>query len=107
MLFVAFLYAPYTVHMLVRLVIKYLLVSILSSTTNNCFCTLMEIFPVYISFLLYFQKADDLWDILDVENSSFLPYAEFMRAFLGEMNETRKAHVIKVGLPVEICSHLV
>jgi len=48
-------------------------------------------------YLLDFvQKFDDLWDILDPNSDSFLHYDEFMRAFIGEMNEYRKSYVIKV-----------
>jgi len=45
-----------------------------------------------------FQKADDLWDLLDVEGTSFMAYDDFMRYYLGEMNEYRKFLVIKVSL---------
>jgi len=43
-----------------------------------------------------FQKVDDLWDLLDTEGTTFMPYDDFMRHFLGEMNEYRKFVVIKV-----------
>ena len=44
------------------------------------------------------QKFDDLWEQLDVESTSFLDYGEFMRAYLGEMSESRKALVRKVTI---------
>jgi len=43
-----------------------------------------------------FQKFDDLWDLLDAESTSFMAYEDFMRYYLGEMNEYRKYLVIKV-----------
>jgi len=44
------------------------------------------------------QKFDDLWDLLDAESTSFMAYEDFMRYYLGEMNEYRKYIVIKVQL---------
>jgi len=44
-----------------------------------------------------FQKFDDLWDLLDAEGTSFMAYDDFMRCYLGEMNEYRKFLVIKVS----------
>jgi len=43
-----------------------------------------------------FQKFDDLWDLLDAESTSFMAYEDFMRYYLGEMNEYRKYLMIKV-----------
>jgi len=45
-----------------------------------------------------FQKVDDLWDLLDAESTSFMAYDDFMRYYLGEMDEYRKFLVIKVSL---------
>jgi len=53
-------------------------------------------FRPYVKGRFVLQKVDDLWDYLDVDSTSFLAYDEFMRGFLGEMNETRKFYVLKV-----------
>ncbi|EDO37727.1 predicted protein, partial [Nematostella vectensis] len=37
-----------------------------------------------------------LWNLLDVNGDGALDYGEFVRGFIGEMNETRKAYVRKV-----------
>ena len=50
-----------------------------------------------------FQKVDDLWDLLDVEATSFMAYDDFMRCYLGEMNEYRKFLVIKVSFWLSVC----
>lgn len=38
---------------------------------------------------------DDLWGLLDTDNSGYLDYGEFKRGFIGEMSEPRKELVIK------------
>ncbi|KAK3730272.1 hypothetical protein QZH41_016444, partial [Actinostola sp. cb2023] len=42
------------------------------------------------------QVLEDLWKLLDVNRDGALDYGEFVRGFIGEMNESRKAYVRKV-----------
>lgn len=46
-----------------------------------------------------FQKFQEIWDIMDENHDGALDYGEFTRNFIGEMNEKRKALVLKV-LPI-------
>ena len=48
------------------------------------------------TLILGLQKFDDLWDVLDEESTSFMDYGRFMRGFIGDMQEHRKAYVRKV-----------
>ena len=47
---------------------------------------------------LLFQAFEELWRLLDVNRDGALDYGEFVRGFIGEMNESRKAYVRKVFL---------
>ncbi|CAB4001422.1 calcyphosin-2 isoform X1 [Paramuricea clavata] len=42
------------------------------------------------------ERFDEIWDVVDANHDGALDYDEFTRNFIGEMNERRKALVLKV-----------
>uniref|UniRef100_H2YU91 EF-hand domain-containing protein n=1 Tax=Ciona savignyi TaxID=51511 RepID=H2YU91_CIOSA len=42
------------------------------------------------------QDFESVWRVVDENNDGVIDYGEFMRSFIGEMNETRRAVVRKV-----------
>ena len=54
------------------------------------------------TILFLWQHFDDLWEFLDTDSSGFMEYDVFMRAFLGEMSESRKTLVRKVVIYLTI-----
>lgn len=49
---------------------------------------------------------DDLWGLLDTDNSGYLDYGEFKRGFIGEMSEPRKELVIKVNTRIYLTHYV-
>ena len=60
---------------------------------------LISCFPFIHLFVSVLQLFDKLWDVLDQNGDGAIDYAEFRRAFVGEMNEYRKGYVRKVRPP--------
>lgn len=53
-----------------------------------------------------FQKFDDLWELVDRNCSSFVHFDEFIRFFLGEMDEKRKKLVRKVIIITKVVNQV-